>query len=212
MRPLKKSWYKNHQPEYDPYDSAKDDLIKAIGDFCSYCERQGHFCALQVEHIRDKDTHPHRKFLWRNFLLACGNCNPTKTTKQVTGMYYPTVDNTFPIFNYKPTGEVGINSQHITLAADQLKAKNLLTLIGLDRTPNHPEYRPKDRRWSERQDHWRFAERYLNKYRSGKVDAETIVDFALSRGHWSIWMTVFEQELPVIQRLKTDFPGTRIFP
>lgn len=28
------------QPVYDPYQTAKRDLVDRIGDYCSYCERK----------------------------------------------------------------------------------------------------------------------------------------------------------------------------
>ena len=54
MRPVDKSLFQGNKQSYIPYGDAKDDLIKAIGGFCSYCERQGFRSALAVEHIQDK--------------------------------------------------------------------------------------------------------------------------------------------------------------
>jgi hypothetical protein len=63
MRPVDKSLFKGNKNRYNLYGDAKDDLILAIGDFCSYCERQGYSSALDVEHINDKHTHPKQKYL-----------------------------------------------------------------------------------------------------------------------------------------------------
>ena len=102
MRPVDKSRYTDNQDTYTPYGDAKPGLIGAIGGFCSYCERQGHSAALDVEHIDDKNSHPEKKFSWDNFLLACKNCNGIKGTKSVDldQMLMPHCHNTFSPFSY----------------------------------------------------------------------------------------------------------------
>jgi hypothetical protein len=68
MRPVDKSVYSDNQPTYNPYGNAKNDLIKALGPFCSYCERKGFSSALDVEHVEDKKNTPGKKNDWDNFL------------------------------------------------------------------------------------------------------------------------------------------------
>ncbi|ELB2078611.1 hypothetical protein QNZ73_004754 [Vibrio parahaemolyticus] len=210
MRPVTKSRFKPSSYIYDPYGDAKDELIEAIGGYCSYCERPGYSSALDVEHIRDKDTHPNRKFLWRNFLIGCKNCNPVKSTKSILNMYFPTVQNTYEIFNYDRLGQVTVNTVLLTTQADKDRAQRLINLVGLDRRPGHPNFSKKDKRWSDRQDAYLLAEKYLPKYQSGDIDVETIVDLAKAKGFWSTWMTVFSGESAVTSKLIQDFPGTRL--
>lgn len=100
MRPLNKDLFTTNQTTYNPYGDAKEDLMLALGSFCSYCEREGYNSALDVEHINDKDTHPSQKYDWENFLLACKNCNPIKGRKQIDNSLMPHIDNTFIIFSY----------------------------------------------------------------------------------------------------------------
>ncbi|MDE1359055.1 HNH endonuclease [Vibrio aestuarianus] len=210
MRPVTKCRFTPISYVYDPYGDAKDELIQAIGSYCSYCERPGYSSALDVEHIRDKKTHPKRKLLWRNFLLGCKNCNPVKSTKSILNMYFPTVDNTYEILNYDRLGQVTINTARLTTLAEINKAQRLIDLIGLDRRPGHPKFSKNDKRWSERQDAYLLAEKYLPKYQAGDVDADTIIELAKAKGFWSTWMTVFSSEVAVLKKLISDFPGTRV--
>lgn len=188
----------------------KGELIEAIGSYCSYCERPGYSAALDVEHMRDKYTHPKRMFLWRNFLLGCKNCNPVKGNKSILNMYFPTISNTYDIFIYDNLGHVSINTTLLTTQTEQNKAQRLIDLIGLDRIPGHPNFSKKDTRWSDRKDVYLLAEKYLPKYQANEIDVETVIDLAKAKGFWSIWMSVFSGEAAIIQKLKSDFPGTRI--
>lgn len=210
MRPVTKSRFQPSSYFYAPYADAKDELIEAIGGYCSYCERPGYSSALDVEHIRDQYTHPERKYLWRNFLIACKNCNPIKGTNNIQNMYFPTVDNTFEIFNYDQLGQVTVNTVLLTTQSERDRAQRLIELVGLDRRPGHQQFSRKDKRWSERIDVYLLAQRYLPKYKSGAVDVDAIIDLAKAKGFWSIWMTVFSAETNITIRLAQDFPGTRL--
>ena len=85
-----------------------------------------------------------------------------------------------------------------------------MELVGLDRRPGHPNLSSKDKRWQERMETWRIAERYLNKFNLGQCDVETIIVLASAKGFWSIWMTVFEPHQNVISGLIQGYPGTRL--
>ena len=45
---------------------------------CGYCEDSA---GDEVEHIRPKDLYPERTFVWENYLLACGQCNRSKSSR-----------------------------------------------------------------------------------------------------------------------------------
>lgn len=210
MRPITKRNFLPNSYTYKPWRAAKGELISAIGSYCSYCERIGYSSALDVEHIRDKDTHPRRQYLWRNFLLGCKNCNPIKSTKSIMNMYMPHIHNTFEIFTYDANGNISINEQILTSQPQKDKAQSLINLVGLDRRPGHPDYSNKDMRWSERSDAWLLAQKYLPKYQTSAVDSEAVIDLAKAKGFWSIWMTVFQNEPLIVQLLKDEFPGTNL--
>ncbi len=206
MRPVDKSLFTENKTKYNPYGSAKDDLILALGNFCSYCERRGYSSALDVEHIHEKQTHPTQKYLWSNFLLACKNCNSIKGTKPVNNSLLPHLDNTFSVFSYLDSGLVVLN-YNLTNPL-KTKAENLLDVVGLDRIPGHNKYSTKDKRWQERKEAWELANRYLKKYTNSNCDIETIVDLALKSGFWSIWMTTFQDYKGVQEALINSFAGT----
>ncbi|OEF86136.1 MULTISPECIES: HNH endonuclease [Vibrio] len=211
MRPLNKSTraFPPQKLVYKPYGSSKNELIQAIGHYCSYCEIYVPFASLEVEHVRDKNTHTKRTYLWRNFVLACKNCNTIKSQKPVTSMYFPTVHNTFEIFTYNSSGQVKLNTTLLSDINEQTKATNLIKLVGLDRVPGHRDLSDKDKRWEERMRTWELAERYLKKFIANKADEETIIDLAKIRGGWSIWMSVFENHPSIKTELINQFNGTQ---
>ena len=84
------------------YSEARDDLIRRIGDYCSYCEVCLHG-SIAVEHVRPKKPQPALEREWTNFLLACDNCNSTKSNKDVDLAHYfwPDRDNTAARFRLR---------------------------------------------------------------------------------------------------------------
>ncbi|OOG69990.1 HNH endonuclease [Flavobacterium sp. A45] len=209
MRPLDKTLYANNELEYNPYGNAKPNLIEAIGNFCSYCEREGFSSSLDVEHIEDKDSHKDKEFLWINFLLACKNCNSIKGVKEINfeNIILPHLDNTFSVFEYLESGLIVVK-ENINEPLKQ-KIKELISLIGLDRRPGHAHYSTKDDRWQERKQAWELGKKYRQKYIDEKCDIETIVDLSLKTGFWSIWMNAFEEYPEVQKELINMFAGTR---
>jgi len=209
MRPVNKDLFITNQTTYNPYGDAKDDLILALGNFCSYCERCGYSSALDVEHIDDKDNHPLQKFDWSNFLLACKNCNPIKGTKEIGTSLMPHINNTFNIFTYSESGFITINTE-ITNSLDITdNAQQLLDLVGLDRVPGHPDLSNKDKRWQDRKKVWEIAIEFSEEYKNGQSSLNAIIKLALGYGFWSIWMTIFNDYDEVKLELINSFNGTR---
>ncbi len=214
MRPVEKwPWPTDGQGSrkvYSPYGTAKDDLIDNLGDYCSYCERQGYHSALDVEHVQPKVL-PHYAHLeeeWDNFLLGCKNCNPIKGNKDVVfnDIFLPHRNNSFYPYEYRQGG--GIIIKNSLSQPDRHKARKLIALVGLDRLPGHPYYSNNDKRWQERMNVYSLAERYLQKYESGQVSETVVVDLAKAKGFWSVWMWVFDGHIAVKNMLISEFPGT----
>lgn len=210
MRPVQKSTFTSNKTSYNPYGDAKPDLIAALGAFCSYCERISYASALDVEHVKDKSTHPSLKFNWDNFLLACKNCNSIKGTQEVDTDVdlFPHLKNTFHPLNYGESGFISVNSN--LPETEKLKAQKLIDLVGLDRIPGHLSYSTKDDRWEYRKETWELAIRYKASFENQKTTVETIIDLARNIGFWSIWITVFE-EFPTVKSALlelTHFKGT----
>lgn len=74
--------------QFTEYQKARRELIKRLGEICSYCEMHLD-SSLAIEHMRPKKPDGtnegilERKLDWNNFLLACTNCNSTKGKKDV---------------------------------------------------------------------------------------------------------------------------------
>jgi uncharacterized protein (TIGR02646 family) len=206
---------------YAKYQDAGPDLQAAIGDYCSYCERQIE-THLAVEHIQPKSLVTALATQWSNFLLGCVNCNSCKgdTPINLPDYLWPDADNTLRAIEYKVGGIVSVkmpNPTHI-----QTKAKNTIELVGLDKDPGNPDIarRPsdKDKRWKRRFEAWQLAVRYREKIRECERLAPDVtisdhvrssaVDVALGRGMFSIWWTVFDGDTDMRRRLREAFVGT----
>ena len=208
MRPVSKELYTDNSETYTPYGKAKEDLFKAIGNFCSYCEREGFFSSLAVEHIHDKNNNPELENEWSNFLLACNNCNSIKGTKDVNfdEVFFPHLENTFRIFEYLEGGLIVVDKGLSNV--EKNKVKELVELVGLLRRPGVIGYSSKDLRWRERLAAWNLAKKYLNKLERNECDEESILDIALAKGFWSVWMTVFKGKQSVQKLFIQSFKGT----
>ena len=214
MRPVKKSPrptnYQGIPKVYSPYGTAKDDLIDDLGDYCSYCERQGYHSALDVEHVQPKGLPQYANLEeeWDNFLLGCKNCNPIKGNKDVVfnDIFLPHRNNSFYTYEYLQGGLIQIKNN--LSPPDQDKAQRLIDLVGLDRLPGHPDHSRNDKRWEERMNTYNLAERYLQKYERGQVSETVVADLAKAKGFWSVWMWVFDRHVAVKNQLISEFPGT----
>jgi len=198
--------------EFKEYPQARAKLIERMGEFCSYCEM--HLDAsLAVEHVQPKQppgaavVDQARALDWNNFLLACTNCNSTKTNTEVDLAQYlwPDRDNTFRALEYS---EGGIVSS--ALEGDlKVKAHNTIKLTGLDKQPlNDPK--ASDRRWRNRRETWDIAMRSKDRLQTCDCQEmrDQIEETATAQGFWSIWMTIFNDDPDMLRRFIRAFPGT----
>ena len=200
----------NNDIVFSAYANARGDMIKRLGEYCSYCEMQLD-SSLAIEHVRPKKPDGaaavivSRALDWHNFLLACTNCNSTKGDNDVVLADYiwPDRDNTFRAIKY---AEGGVVSAADDVLAD--KALKLITLVGLDKTPDTSA--ASDRRWSNRREAWDMAIRAKNRLARNNLDdlREQIVETAQAKGYWSMWMIVFKDDHDMLKRLIAAFPGT----
>jgi uncharacterized protein (TIGR02646 family) len=174
------------------YQQARGPLIGRMGQYCSYCEMPLG-ASLAVEHVQPKDLNPGLELVWDNFLLACTNCNSIKGVKAgvLTDYFWPDSDNTARAFTYSQGGVVSVGTG--LDAAQQGIAQNTVRLTGLDRRPPL-DGEASDRRWDNRRTAWDLANRALANLQ--KADSlhmrDQIVDTAISKGFFSVWMTVFQ--------------------
>ncbi len=205
----------NGQPkQYRKYQKARPDLINRMGKYCSYCERYI-TTNLAVEHIQNKDDRPDLELEWVNFLLGCTNCNSIKdqTVKDdytQSEYYWPHLDNTFRAFVYREGGMIGINP-NLSLP-QRAKAQRTLELTGLDRYPGaKKEPTDADDRLLERRDVWDIAQHWkinLLAQPDNLNMRELIVKTVKFGGFWSVWMTVFQDDPDMLNRLIRALPGT----
>ncbi len=208
MRPVIRG-EKPENKDFKNYGGAKPYLIENIGKYCSYCEIKLNHSSAEVEHIKTKKDYPSLKLKWKNFLLACKNCNTIKgkTDINLSDYFWCDLDNTFRAFTYS-NGFIKINDN--LTEREQEIAKNTIELTGLDRVPGHPKHSRKDTRWKERQDKWGIAEKSYNNLQQNDTESlrEMIVVLAVESGFWSIWMTVFRDDKDMLERFIKAFPGT----
>jgi len=200
-----------HPVDFKEYGDARDDLIKRIGDYCSYCEAP--LLAPAVEHIQPKSKEAALEKTWSNFLLACTYCNSAKGNKTVDAnnlndYFWADIDNTSRAFIYEkdraPQVDISLD------VTNQQLSHNTLELIGLDREPLHPLMTKKDRRWEKRIEAWGKAERAKLNLSRQATDSmrDQIIDTATSTGFWSVWMTVFQDYTDMRRRFIEAFQGT----
>lgn len=198
--------------EYNPWGAAKPDLIDEIGDFCSYCGKHLTRSVLAIEHIQDKNTHPHLKYHWNNFLLACVNCNSVKGTKDTALLnpFLPHTDNLLCFIEVSNRSLLQVKTG--VTGTNLVRTRAFIDLIGLDRRPGHPNYSNKDDRWEYRLTAYNKATRQLQKYTSTPVttDIENIRELAITSGFFSVWFTVFDAHDSVKAALIAAFKGTKL--
>lgn len=210
MRPVRRG---DPPREFKNYADAAPDLRNRLGGYCSYCERQIE-THLAVEHVKPKKPggveHPERYTDWNNFLLACVHCNSHKgdTDVNLPEYVWPDSDNTFVAFEYNEGGLVR------AAPLIEIRAQNMVQLVGLDVYHGNPipERNPSssDFRWNARREAWKMAEgARLRIARNDSPDLrDQVVETAVCRGMFSIWMTVFKDDEDMRIRLIEAFTGT----
>ncbi len=213
MRPVERG---ENTTVFSEYQEAKRLLIDRLGMYCSYCERRLSG-GLAVEHILPKGNpdYAHLELQWGNFLLSCINCNSHKKTiaKTVLDKYFWVhLDNTFMALQYLPGGRVAINSN--LDEAQQQKAARTIAMFKLDLCPPEDletrDPKARDLRWMERKFVWELAQEEWQELQTDDSASRrnSIVKLAVSRGFWSVWMTVFKDDPDMLERFINAFAGT----
>ncbi|MDP8257272.1 MAG: HNH endonuclease [Candidatus Alcyoniella australis] len=215
MRPIRRNASPQNK-DFKDYAAAQPYLISRLGSYCSYCERRI-ATQLAVEHIQPKGLpkYAHLSGRWDNFLLACVNCNSTKRDKDVvlSEVLLPDRDNTFAAYCYRQDGTVvvrnGLNSAVSSAAANTLK------LVGLDKqgpliTDENGRAVAIDR-YDQRMEAFlkaQEAKRLIDDDPANQSLRTIAVELAEASGFFSVWMTVFNGDLDMQQRLVGAFDGT----
>lgn len=216
MRPVERGASPQDQDgkelRFSDYRQARSELIRRLGEYCCYCEMHLD-SSLAVEHVRPKKPPgapaviKERELSWHNFLLACTNCNSTKgdTDVVLADYLWPDQDDTFHALQYRVGGVV-----EAAQGVETARAERLIELVGLNKQADTSE--ASDRRWQNRREAWEIAERSKANLKKCPCDEmrEQIMLTARANGYWSIWMTVFIDDIQMVRRLLLEFPGTKI--
>ena len=127
MRPVDKG--EKPDIEYKKYGDAKPELIRRIGEYCSYCE----FPIVHVPEVEHKEAKSTGGswLEWDNLLLSCKYCNCRKLVCVAAGekdLYlWPDEDDTFHVFLYD-TEIPKLNKIYLEKQGESIKekAENLL--------------------------------------------------------------------------------------
>lgn len=214
------------------YGDWRADLLDRLGWYCSYCNaRQNDSLAQQVEHVLPVHAAATTVFpvgvsfpgalVWDNLLLACGPCNRAKsnTVAHHTTHLLPDYHNTHLGFRYvvgphphKPNVlvcEVQVATGLPAAAAQKAQATidlcKLAEVVDTDRASDY--------RWQNRLEAVVAAQIARASWdglpaRQRNVITPLIVQTALARGFFSIWLVIFDDEPTVIAALLNAFPNT----
>lgn len=211
--------------KFHPYTAAQQDIIKRLGEYCSYCERP--LSNVAIEHLLPQKWYPHGQENWDNFLPTCPNCNGIKGSAMqkkwnfqegksqpndqtvLAWYYWPDRDNTASLFKYREAGIIELNPS--LNPSQQQKAQNTLDLTGLQRHEGNPEKLPtdKDLRWIKRKEAWDIAVEQLEELHDNNITRKGVIRLAKAMGFWSVWMTVFWEDPEMLKQLIEAVPGTR---
>lgn len=203
--------------DYNNYRDAFDELAKRIDTYCSYCERRI-ATNLAVEHIQPKalPAYENLKGRWDNFLLGCVNCNSTKGKKDVVlaHVLLPDRDNTAAAYEYAQDGSISIPA-HLTQQQQNVAARTL-ALVGLDKYRvahlDSNERLVATDLVDQRIQTWLIAQDSKNDLQANPNDAfrRQIARAATGHGFFSIWMTVFSDDIDLRKLLIAAFRGTAV--
>lgn len=213
MRPINKGGSPIHRNEFDEYQDALPYLIKRLGNYCSYCER--YFDAnLAVEHKSPKEPYRGEERKWKNFLIACTQCNSTKKNKDVDptkwhDYVWPDLDDTYHMISYLPENAYEARPAKGLSNNDQVRVQRTLDLVKLNANAEEYEEIEYKNRLVKRQEVAKDCEdlkkQYFGAVKMAKEKPnepyfqknvqdilENIKRIAKCSGCWSIWMNYFE--------------------
>ena len=213
MRPVSKG-PSPREEEYLHYRDALDDLCDRLGRFFSYCEQPIQHRP-EMEHVQPKSLEPGRERNWDNLLLGCSSCNTIKSNKPVVRDYVamPDRDNTFRGLVFHEDGSIKVSSDLTDPQAHLMR--QVIALVRLDRHPDAPNREdrptPRDERAKWRRDVWALANEALDDFEQSEPNPlmiKWIVECAVAKGFFSVWMTVFRNHPDMLNRFIREFPGT----
>lgn len=201
--------------DFANHRDAFGELSSRLGMYCSYCERRI-ATQLAVEHIQPKKLPAYRHLYgrWENFLLGCVNCNSTKKDRDVIlgDFLLPDRDNTSAAYTYTTDGRIEV--VNVCTGEQREMASATLKLTGLDKRISEVHDAAGELvaidRVAQRMETWLIAEMSKDDLQASPTESfrKQVVRTALAQGFFSIWMTVFSDDLALRRLLIEEFPGT----
>jgi uncharacterized protein (TIGR02646 family) len=202
MRPVTRG---DAPPAAKTCDEMRPTLLGRLGCYCSYCEYPVSHVP-HIEHIVPKERFKDWRHRWDNLIVSCTWCNSHKGSKlpvpgKLDDYLWPTRDNTARAFTY-----VNVIPEVANGLADELrhKAAHLRGLVQLGL--------PDDDRAKARAETFILAQKYFSQMSSAPDPAlvrEAIVELALAKGFFSVWMDVFATDPGMRRSLINSFKGPR---
>ncbi|XBS68610.1 hypothetical protein ABK905_18415 [Acerihabitans sp. KWT182] len=209
MRPVDKGAWpvtkKGAKAVLTQWRNAKQYLEERTGSYCHFCEMRVNN-ALAIEHIKSKERFPRLSACWTNFLLICTSCNSRKNTLPLNvpyrdHYYWPHLNNTLLAFHTPLAGEnaLVVNAHPALSPAQKQKADATIKLYALDKITTAAG--DSDRRYLERKQTISMALERLQEYADKRASTAAIVDLAVSRGFFSLWLDIFHGYPEVVRAL-----------
>lgn len=192
---------------YSNYTDAKPDLFDRIGPYCVYCEMPVGDLGY-VDHVHPL-ANGGQRLAWENLVPSCFFCNRVKWDRNSdrSDHLWPDIDNTDLAYEYAKSYVV---RPVVGLSDEQHQAaNNLIQLTGIDRTAANSTR--KDRRWKNRQEAWKKAEKMLAAWQTQQNRPGLLIaipEIAESTGFYSIWMEVFKNDPAIQNAIRRKFPNT----
>jgi len=203
MRPVEKgAWpltpVRQRKKVFTDWTSAIPILKDRTGKYCHICEMKV-TNAMAIEHIKPRIHFPKLRSHWDNFLLTCNSCNSHKSNSIPLSPYrkmyfWPHKNNTLLVFEYG-TVLPFIRPAVLPNRNQRARAVRLIRLYGLNKQIN--QNGEPDTRWIEKCSALRDAIDSRIEYLNGLTTIASIIRNAKSAGFFSIWLTVFNNEMPV---------------
>lgn len=172
-------------------------------------DRTGHYChlcemrvtnALAIEHILPKEHFPSKSGDWDNFLLICNYCNSAKLDQiphnYQTEYAWPHLDNTHILFDYPLSSLCKPIPNPNAIDNEKARVANTISIYKL--LEEKKSSGEADARFRERLQTLKMAIDRKIEYGQGKATIQGIVELAISRGFFSVWMKIFD-DLPEVK-------------
>ncbi len=194
---------------YTSYKQAKDDLKKALGTYCSYCE-MGIENQVDIEHVIPKSHAPSLENDWNNFLLACKSCNIIKDNRNHNrnGYVFPDIENTSFLFEYS---EKDVKVKDDLPESIKVLATATFNLVKLNRKLD-TSYMTDDRAFA-RLNSWNKAQMALEDYcyllssHHDKISLARVIANNCT-GFFSMWIQIFKDYPEVKKAILENVSGT----